>query len=196
MSSAATFGIIAAAVLIIAAVLNFGILVYVHRDIKKSKVSLARTLQTLGHLFSAIMAMARCVFVIMGDADCPTWIAAIFSISSFFYQFFSNIYYIELLKAISVDSKIFSKRNIQIFQWFTAAFVFGSSGGTLFRYTIYIDQSSNNWASRVSHFNIVGGWISSHACLFCPIGIRWCHLCVSCFRSIDKLRCSQNQGRI
>jgi hypothetical protein len=100
------------------------------------------------------------------------------------------------LKAISVHSKVFSKRNIQIFQWFTAAFVFGCSGATVFRYTIYTDQSSNNWASKVIRANTVGNSRRLYHRLFCAIGIWWCHLRVLCFCWIDKFRCSQNQIRI
>jgi hypothetical protein len=194
--SAAVFGIVAVAVLIIAAVLNLGIVLYLNRDITKVKFTFARTLQTLGHVFSAIMAITRSVIVVMGEANCPTWIAALFSISSFFYYFFSNIYYIELLKAISVDSKIFSKKNIQIFQWFTALVVVGCSGATVFRYTVYTDQSSNNWASKVFQNNVVGNSWCVYYCLLRIVGVRWGNLCVSCICSINEFECNENQSRI
>jgi hypothetical protein len=66
------------------------------------------------------------------------------------YYLFSNTYYFELLKAISLDSKVFSKRNVVIFQICTAMLVVSSSGGIVFRYTVYNDYWSNNWASNWS----------------------------------------------
>jgi hypothetical protein len=140
---------IAAAVLIFAAILNLCVLAYQYRDLNV-KFTLARVVQTLGHFFSMAMAMGRTVIVFMGELNCPVEIASLYSISSFCYFLFSNVYYIELLKAISTRSKLFTAKRTKIMQIFSAFVVVSCSGATVFRYTIYIDQSSNNWASKWS----------------------------------------------
>jgi hypothetical protein len=152
--SAEAFGVFAAVVLVFAGILNLCVLAYQYRSFKV-KLTFTRIVQTLGHFFSMTMAFSRTVFVLMGEAACPVWIATSFSVSSFFYYFFSNIYYIELLKAITTESKVFSLRNMMILQIFSAFLVVSCSGGTIFRYSLIVNQSSDNWVYRWSSVSAV-----------------------------------------
>jgi hypothetical protein len=140
-------------------------------------VTFARVVQFLGHFASFLMSGFRLTYLLYGEFTTPLWIASAFSISSFFYYLFSNVYYLELLKALCFRSKVLKPIYVFYLQILIAISVFVFNGATLFRYIVYVDASSNNWASNVSEFHLVG---RAECHNNCPNRCQWICRCPLC----------------
>jgi hypothetical protein len=118
----------------IAAIFNVGTIVFMNWNWSKIKFTFVRTIQTCGHLFAAIVTGSRIQILLTPEHDSGSWIEVLFYVSNYLYYVLSNIYYVELLKAISVESKVLSKKRILIFQIFSVTFVAFGMFGTLLRF--------------------------------------------------------------
>jgi hypothetical protein len=167
--------IIATVVLAIAGILNVGMILYLNWG--SVRFTYVRILQTSGHLFSTIMVFGRIPIVMAGENPVPVWIGSTASIADFLYIWISNLYYIELLKAISLKSKVFTSRNIFYLQILTTVIVFAGYGSTIFRFTLFVDTRADSWAKRVILTHVVGIRQSFCTDLLVTLGIFRSNLC-------------------
>jgi hypothetical protein len=135
---------------------NLFALFYLSSKNTTNGITFARVVQFLGHFASFLMSGFRLTYLLYGELTTPIWVASAFSISSFFYYLFSNVYYLELLKALCFRSKFIKPNYVFYLQIGIAISVFLFNGATLFRYIVYVDASSNNWASKVTIVQLVG----------------------------------------
>jgi hypothetical protein len=137
---------IAAVTLLLTAALNLIGIVYIWSKMKK--LHLAQVLQLSGHFSAVLMVFFRSGVAVLGEERRIVWIGSGYSIANFCYYFFSNVYYAEFLKALANSTNTISYRASHLIQFVIAFVVFATSGGTVFRYTVYYHYSDNNWASR------------------------------------------------
>jgi hypothetical protein len=182
--------IIATIILAIAGVLNVGMILYLNWA--SLRFTYVRILQTTGHFFGAVMVFFRIPVVLAGESPVIVWVGSAASIADFLYIWVSNLYYIELLKAIALKSKVFTERKIFYLQILTTVVLFGGYGSTLLRFTVYVDSTTTSWVRGVTLIDVVVVCESFRTNLCFTPGILCGYLCFARILESIELECIQN----